>query len=178
MKARPSTPPTSRASSLEKETLAAFSAWRQSAPIGFRRMSESLWGAAIRLAVATSVYQAARLLRLDFSQLKKRVLSSSEKTKGSSDTPGNDIPTGRSPVVRKAAPLRKSNHPPAGRSSAPHSSDHGSFSVSNHGFVEVSALGGVATGPQPLAEIHSPAGYTLRLFSAEASRIVEAFMKS
>lgn len=178
MKARPSTSSISPTSSLEKETLAAFSAWRLSGPLGFRRMSESLWGAAVRLAVATSVYKAARLLRLDFSQLKKRMLASSEETRSGSPAGENNPSAKRSPVVRKKNPSRNPNHPSARQSSSNHSPDLPIPSVSSHGFMEVSALGGIATGPQPLAEIRSPAGYTLRLFSVEANRIIEAFMQS
>jgi hypothetical protein len=140
-------------------------------------MSESLWGAAVRLAVATSVYKAARLLRLDFSQLKKRMLASSAETRSGSPTGENAPSAKRSPVVRKKNPSRNPNHPSA-RSSSSHSPDLPIPSVSSHGFMEVSALGGIATGPQPLAEICSPAGYTLRLFSFEAGHIIEAFMKS
>ena len=173
MKTRPSNPSPCPASSLEQETLAAFSAWRLSAPLGLRRMSESLWSAAVRLAVATSVYQAARLLRLDFNQLKKRVLASSEENRAVSPSGGNDLSVGRGPVLQKMS----LSHNPSHRS-AQHSPGPAISSVSNLGFVEVSALGGIASGPQPLAEIRSPAGYTLRLFSVEASRMIEAFMQS
>jgi hypothetical protein len=159
MKARPSPPSASPTSSLEKETLAAFSAWRLSAPVGFRRMSESLWGAAVRLADNTSVYKAARLLRLDFSQLKKRVLAASEETSA-------------------GTLIGERNHPPARHSPSLQSPDLAISSVSSHGFMEVSDLGGIASGPQPLAEIRSPAGFTLRLFSIEVGRIIETFMQS
>ena len=173
MKTRPSVPSVFPTSSLEKETLAAFSAWRQSAPLGFRRMSESLWAAAVRLAVATSVYQASRLLRLDFNQLKKRVLASSEVLPTVIPTARKDLPVAEFPAVGGKNPSRNPNHPPAR-----HSPDPAISFVSKLGFVEVSDLGGIASGSQPLAEIHSPAGYTLRLFSVEAGRMIQAFMQS
>lgn len=54
---------------------------------GYRRLPESLWSAAVKLAQTYGVNQTARTLRLDYSGLKKRLESTVSDT-SSDTTPG------------------------------------------------------------------------------------------
>lgn len=54
---------------------------------GYRRLPESLWSTAVKLARTYGVNRTAKTLRLDYSMLKKRLASTA------SDTPP-DVPTG------------------------------------------------------------------------------------
>lgn len=59
-----------------KRAAKSFETWRRTRTS--RKIPDSLWNLAIELAATHGVYRCARALRLDFAELKKRVLARSE----------------------------------------------------------------------------------------------------
>lgn len=157
--------PGSHAESLSKSVLQKFQLWRKATPIHLRRISSDLWNAAMELAAASTVNQAARFLGLDSGQLKKRVLA----------TYGPDCPAfsrhrhGQPPISPPSA------SPPATRTKAMTNplAIKKSPPPSNDGFIEATML----AAPPVLAEIRAPSGHTLRLFSPDTERLVRAFVQ-
>jgi len=59
------------------ETAAALTRWRNTKPLG-ARMPEALWSRAVALASTHGVAKVARVLRLDYVRLKRRVTAEAE----------------------------------------------------------------------------------------------------
>ena len=58
-------------------TAAAFARWRDTTPVG-ARIPEALWSRAVELAGTHGVARVARVLRLDYVRLKRRLTGQSE----------------------------------------------------------------------------------------------------
>jgi hypothetical protein len=58
-------------------TAAAFARWRDTTPVG-ARIPEALWSRAVELAGTHGVARVARVLRLDYTRLKRRLTGQSE----------------------------------------------------------------------------------------------------
>lgn len=197
--------PGSSAFSLAKEILQKFQAWRREKHSGSRQIPEKLWEDAVRLAGITSVNRVSRFLGLDFSRLKRRVQtkfgtgcpvlprqSLPEKNTGVSGNSTSEIMNTLSNVVIPTPTLSspglsprkgffpqtslKINHtgispkmPPNGFSALP---------IVENGFVEASLPSPQSRESPPiLAEISSPSGYILRLYSSDISGIVRTFIQ-
>ena len=59
------------------ETAAALTRWRNTRPLG-ARIPEALWSRAVELASAHGVAKVAKVLRLDYTRLKRRLTAESE----------------------------------------------------------------------------------------------------
>lgn len=161
-------PPGSPAEALSKNVLQKFRLWRQATPIHLRRISPELWKAAIELSVASTVNQAARLLGLDSGQLKKRVLAAYgpncpaffRHRKGA--TPANP------PSALSTCTVSIMNSP-GHKDSSPQSND---------GFIEAPFSASHPGGYPLLAEILSPGGRRLRLFSGSVETIIRTFLQT
>ncbi len=115
------------------------------------------------LAVASSVFQAARFLGLDSNQLKKRVLAA-YGTNCPAFSRHRKRPTPANPSSAVGSSPMSVTNPLEIKKSQPPSSD---------GFIEATLL----SAPPVLAEIRAPSGYTLRLFSPDTERLVRAFVQ-
>ena len=180
---------------LGQEVRQRFLAWRRSVPLGHRRIPEELWNAATKLAVAATVYQVSRFLGLDYSLLKNRVIATAGAECAA--LPGcsrrkvakEDVSTGQ-PSPRLEYPRGKGNT--FGRLS---SSERQAPVIGNQlmkglmpmtpssrpldGFVEaIPATVQPWVGPPLVAEIRSPTGALLRLFSPDTAPIVRAFLQT
>jgi len=65
------------ASSSLAETAAALTQWRSTKPLG-ARIPEALWSRAVALASTHGVAKVARVLRLDYVRLKRRLLAQAQ----------------------------------------------------------------------------------------------------
>ena len=59
------------------ETAAALTRWRSTKPLG-ARIPEALWSRAVELASTHAVAKVARVLRLDYVRLKRRLMAEAE----------------------------------------------------------------------------------------------------
>jgi hypothetical protein len=67
------------------ETAAALTRWRSTKPLG-ARIPEALWSRAVALASTHGVAKVARVLRLDYVRLKRRLMAEAEA--GAAPPPG------------------------------------------------------------------------------------------
>jgi hypothetical protein len=199
-------PPGSSAHALAQEVQQQFQSWRKQTPKHCRRLSGELWAAAVRLAHASTVYQTVRLLGLDYSQLKQRVLEAygpecaalngrRKRERGSdseptSSKPGGQISPGKSLDFRASASGQSAGRfpvlsPSAGPQKRPHGLQSPPEIIASlrpvtgpgGGFLEVPfPRGPEGLGPPLLADVRSPSGWILRLYSPETGGIIQAFL--
>ena len=184
---------------LAHSALLKFQEWRESVPRGSRRIPEHLWLIAARLSRATSVHKVSRLLSLDYRKLKD--LTNKLEPTDNSET-SESIAILESLLQEKKKPILKADKAfLEGKARAPevevqaHLSPDSSqyknigkdrparleaFSCID-GFIE--ALGvtdsSLKTIPkhEVLAQIRSPGGHVLELYSGTTSSIIEAFVR-
>lgn len=189
----------SPAYALGEEVQRKFIEWRRSKPLGIRRIPDELWNAATRLAAATTANRVSRLLGLDYSQLKRRVtlicgpkcpaLPGHLKGKSSrlraspppTDSQEMESPERTTPSIGKR-PLPGIHPSNIGAGSFHHPVSTFAVTASyipRDGFIEATAVAvAPCAGPPLLAEITSPKGTLLRLFSTETIPIIQAFLQS
>lgn len=190
----PDSPAYARAVEVQRK----FESWRRETPRGLRRISKELWDSAARLAVITSVCQVSKFLSLDFHQLKKCVIEKfganspalprQYKRKASCEsktcrthehvpaTPASTLPPDCPPGVQTARVTTVQSisaslpRPPLSEPSD---------GLGHDGFVDLPLQFPVQgmLGPPILAEIRSPTGCMLRLFSCETGPIIQAFLQ-
>ena len=186
--------PGSPVDGLARQVQQKFRLWRRSTRLGLRRIPEDLWDAATELAATTTAHQVSRLLGLDYSRLKKRVIAACGpscpslpgRTKGNrskrATSPQPPLSPKRTPVPATLPVPSLSGGlqvEPLGSLSLSTKSDRGTVSLPTDGFIEASMTVSQPWRDSPLlAEIRSPAGCILRLFSPETAQIVQAFLKS
>lgn len=196
----------SSAHALAQEVHQQFQTWRKQTPKHCRRLKGDLWAAAVRLAHASTVYQTVRFLGLDYSQLKQRVLDAygpecpalngRRRREGGSGSetaqskPGSQISPGENRDFRTSAPGKLSGCLPAFSGSVeslkrPHGVQVSSEILASlrpvtgpdGGFLEVPfPIEARGLGPPLLADVRSPSGWILRLYSPETGGIVQAFL--
>ena len=69
------------------ETAAALTRWRSTKPLG-ARIPEALWSRAVALASTHGVAKVARVLRLDYVRLKRRLLAQAQAQTAVAPPPG------------------------------------------------------------------------------------------
>lgn len=184
----------SPAYALGQEVQLKFIEWRGSKPLGIPRIPDELWNAATKLAAATTVNRVSRLLGLDYSQLKRRVIlicgpqcqALPGRFQGMTSTLQSSLAPADShheeATSSKGKPPLPFNHPSNRRIGSLHPVSTFAVTASHlpqDGFIEATAVSGPPRdGPPLLAEIISPAGNLLRLFSPETTSIVRAFLQS
>lgn len=199
MRSIPVFSPDSPAYSLSQEVQRQFGEWRQATPQGLRRIPEKLWNSATKLAVSTSVFQVSKLLGLDYSQLKKRVIAicgpnctalpgrrqgkttapqaalpnSDSPKKGNTERPKWQRSKPHSPTTRPLNTSMENCHPPVVALASAISQ------FRQDGFLEATvATTPPLVGPPLLAEIRSSKGALMRLFSVDTIPILHAFLQS
>lgn len=200
----PGTPAYARAADTQRK----FQSWRKSKPLGNRRIPEELWECAARLAAVSTVCQVSRFLSLDFTELKKRVslafgndcpaLPKSYRKKIATiaeplsspkfhaDSVGPKMQVVASPDCPGFADKENSLRDPSVGPIIPVFADSGSSSLAvnptlpNDGFLEIPTTFSGQSSPcrEILAEIQSPRGGVLRLFSCDTAPIIQAFLRS
>jgi len=188
----------SPAYALGQEVQRKFIEWRRSKPLGIPRIPDELWNAATELAAATTVNRVSRLLGLDYSQLKRRVIlicgpkcqALPGRFQGMTSTLQSSLPPADSQEMKnheeatssKGKPPSPFNRPSNRRTGSLHPVSTFAVTASylpQDGFIEATAVSGPPRADPPLlAEICSPAGNLLRLFSPETTSIVRAFLQS
>ena len=193
MTAHSSFPSGSSSEILALQVQRQFKLWRDSRSPGVRRIPEELWVAATELAAKTTVHQVARWLSLGYSQLKNRVVEICGAN--CSALPGRprvnkDVEISPLAVsyceqaktvaesAAKASTVSKAtttSHP-SSRLSLPREKTH-AFLV--EGFLEAKdPVLHPCVSPLLLAEIQSPSGNLLRIFSNATESIIAAFLHS
>lgn len=157
-----------------------FRAWRQSTRPGTRRIPEDLWESAVVLAAMTTVHQVSSLLSLDFKHLKTRVIA-----KYGANCPA--LPRSYKKNAMLNEPVFSNAVETAFAEPKTSIASHFSGLMSAKkdssspidGFFELSMEQPVQTSRKPpiLAEIYSPMGGTLRLFSPDTAAIIQAFLR-
>lgn len=162
--------PGSSAYALGQKVRNEFLSWRQSAKDGLRKIPEKLWQEAIELAAATTVNQVARLLGLEYTEVQRRFIA----------VYGNDHPAFPHRMQRQKALPKTVDHSGAPHQKSDRKDSHkpqtALFSPS-HGFVEASPPLQTWTRPPLLAEIQTPNGMLLRLFSPETLPLLRELLK-
>lgn len=190
----PDSPAYARAVEVQRK----FESWRRETPRGVRRISKELWDSAARLAVITSVCQVSKFLSLDFHQLKKCVFekygancpalprqykrnASCESKAGRSQdhvrvTPATPLPSDCPPDVQLTRTTVQSSFSPT---LPPPPLREPTDGFGHDGFVDVPLqfpVQGMLV-PPILAELRSPTGCMLRLFSCDTGPIIQAFLQ-
>ena len=181
--------------------------WRQNHPLGSRRIPEELWRIAAKLSKVSSVHKVSKLLSLDFRKLKARagLLDASDEASvlETSDLPANphealteasSRPRHSSSTINDKTPdehcgkykILSSEPTPLTGFKQNHCSvkpsDKEKLDISGDGFIEALRIFDCSEKPDQtarvLAQIRSPGGYVLELYSGTTNSIIEAFVRS